>query len=301
MMLRLVLFVFILFNSASAFAGGALSPLSFSGSRPPTRSDTIVVRFEYKQSALYQTYTNEVMDSVVNILKKNPEATLSIDGYAHMNEGNDTVLKYLSLNRAIFVKDYILGRGIELARIKTVQGFGASRPYSRGIDKDRNALNCRAEIVIIYPLPPPPPVIADRDLDGIPDAEDSCPDKYGYASFRGCPDTNVVVVPFGNGETALQGYTYHVLDSVISILKQNPSYTLSISGHSHKEEGSHGMCVRMAQQRAEVVKSYLYSRQIALSRIDAVDNMEENKPLNAARNPQEIALNARAEILLNRH
>jgi len=297
MILRFVLVLFSIWYGSATFAGSSTRLLP----APPTRSDTIIVRFEYKQSALYQAYTNEVMDSVVNILKKNPEATLSIDGYAHMNEGNDTILKYLSLNRAIFVKDYILGRGIDLARIKAVQGFGASRPYSRGIDAEGNALNCRAEIVIIYPMPPPPPVIADRDLDGVPDEEDKCPDVYGYAAQRGCPDTNTVVVPFDKGGSSLISSTYKVLDSVISILKNNPSFTLSISGHAHKEEGSHAMCSRLAQERADVVKSYLYSRQISVSRIDALENMSDSKPLNAARNPQEITKNARAEILLNRH
>lgn len=298
---RFVLFLFIVFYCSPASAGREQAAFSQKTAFPPTRTDTIIVRFEYKQSALYQVYTNEVMDSVVNILKKNPEAMLSIDGYAHMNEGNDTVLKYLSLNRALFVKEYILGRGIEGVRIKNVQGFGASRPYSRGIDKEGNALNCRAEILIIYPLPPPPPVIADKDLDGVPDEVDQCPDVYGYAVHKGCPDTNTVVVPFDNGGSSLLISTYKVLDSVVSILKNNPSYTLSIGGHAHREEGSRSMCSRLAQERADVVKSYLYSRQINLSRIDALENFADSKPINAARNPQEITRNARAEIQLNRH
>ncbi|MFZ1528145.1 MAG: OmpA family protein [Ferruginibacter sp.] len=36
--------------------------------------------------------------------------------------------------------------------------------------------------------PPPPPVVADRDNDGIADADDKCPDVPGLASFQGCPD-----------------------------------------------------------------------------------------------------------------
>jgi len=43
------------------------------------------------------------------------------------------------------------------------------------------------------PLPPPPvevplPVVADRDGDGVIDAEDKCPDTPGLASLQGCPD-----------------------------------------------------------------------------------------------------------------
>lgn len=36
--------------------------------------------------------------------------------------------------------------------------------------------------------PPPPPVVLDRDGDGIPDADDRCPDVAGLAALKGCPD-----------------------------------------------------------------------------------------------------------------
>jgi OOP family OmpA-OmpF porin len=37
-------------------------------------------------------------------------------------------------------------------------------------------------------VPPPAPVVLDRDGDGIPDADDKCPDVAGLASLQGCPD-----------------------------------------------------------------------------------------------------------------
>jgi len=37
-------------------------------------------------------------------------------------------------------------------------------------------------------VPPAPPVVLDRDKDGIPDEEDRCPDVAGLASLKGCPD-----------------------------------------------------------------------------------------------------------------
>ncbi len=36
--------------------------------------------------------------------------------------------------------------------------------------------------------PPPPPVVLDRDNDGVADADDKCPDTPGLASLQGCPD-----------------------------------------------------------------------------------------------------------------
>lgn len=38
------------------------------------------------------------------------------------------------------------------------------------------------------PPPPPVPVVLDRDGDGVPDADDRCPDVAGLAALRGCPD-----------------------------------------------------------------------------------------------------------------
>ncbi|MEO6538114.1 MAG: hypothetical protein ABIT07_00815, partial [Ferruginibacter sp.] len=36
--------------------------------------------------------------------------------------------------------------------------------------------------------PPPPPVVLDRDGDGVLDADDKCPDTPGLAALQGCPD-----------------------------------------------------------------------------------------------------------------
>lgn len=44
--------------------------------------------------------------------------------------------------------------------------------------------------VIVAPPPPPPPVPADKDGDGVIDANDACPDVAGVAAFNGCPDTD---------------------------------------------------------------------------------------------------------------
>jgi outer membrane protein OmpA-like peptidoglycan-associated protein len=82
----------------------------------------VLIPFDYKQSALYHPYTYEVIDSVVTMLLKKNDVTLSIDGYAHPDEGNDTICKYLALNRALFVRDYVLGRGVDSSRIILVRG-----------------------------------------------------------------------------------------------------------------------------------------------------------------------------------
>ena len=80
-------------QTAPVRIGVAPSQLNIS-QRPPTDSGLIIIPFDYRQSALYLPHTFMVIDSAVNILFKNDGITLSIFGYSHIEEGNDTVNKY---------------------------------------------------------------------------------------------------------------------------------------------------------------------------------------------------------------
>lgn len=262
-------------------------------------SSLILIPFEYKQSALFHAFTYEVIDSVVNMLLKNDSITLTIKGYAHQDEGSDTICKYLSLNRALFVRDYILGRGIKDSRIILVEGMGKTRSIKSNINKDGHALNCRAELILNYPTPPPPVVIADRDEDGLADTEDACPDEYGYRENSGCADKGIVI-PFETQQSWLSPLTYKVLDSVVTVLKENPTFKLTVQGHAYQKEGTNSFCEKLAKERANIVKKYLLSRNINNNRIVAVKSFGSSRPHNAGRNPLEIAFNSRAQIVLEK-
>lgn len=287
----------LLFLCINCFVAFATPPISLYGLQQ-TNNDSLVIPFEYKQSALYQDYTMQVIDSIIDILLKNDSVTLSIDGYAHQDEGNDTITKYLSLNRALFIKTYVLGRGIDSSRIISVRSYGKTRQLYRGTI-NMGIGNCRAVIKLKYP--PPRKSEKDRDGDNIIDSLDTCPDEYGEKANNGCPDKNAIIVPFESEQSALHSLTYKVLDSVIAVLKENPSFTLSIEGHAYKTEGIKSFCGRLAKDRSDMVKEYLLSRYIAGSRIESVTSSGTERRITAGRNPQEIFRNCRAEIFLNRH
>lgn len=268
---------------------------------PQFDSDTTVIRFDYKQSALFYAFTLAAIDSVVNILLKNKAVTLSIDGYAYKDEGSDTICYYISLNRALFVQTYVLGRGIDSSRIISLNAWGNKRQSYRNKDKEGHFVNCRAEILINYPPPPPKIVIMDRDEDGIADKEDVCPDVFGLLENKGCPNPDAVVIPFPTQESSLYSMTYRVLDSVLIVLRENPAYTISIEGHAHKAEGIDAVCEQLATERSEIVKQYLISRQLHVSRINSVKNYGNLRPLNVGKTPLAVAANARAEIILKRN
>lgn len=289
------LFIWMFFiNAATIFA----APEVYTAEQK-TYSDSslVLIPFEYKQSALYHAYTFEVIDSVVNLLLKNDSITLTINGYSHPDEGSDTICKYLALNRALFVRDYILGRGVKDARIILVRGMSKSRSEKSNVNADGHALNCRAELMLNFP-PPPPPIIYDRDEDGIADSTDACADEFGYAANKGCPDKNFIVIPFDMQQAWLSPLTYKALDSVVVMLKENPAASIIIQGHALKQEGIAIVCERLSAERAEVVKKYLLSRNIAACRITAVESYGALRPLNRAKNPQEALQNVRVQLYI---
>jgi outer membrane protein OmpA-like peptidoglycan-associated protein len=265
-------------------------------SLPRTVKNMVIIPFEYKQSALYHPFTFKAIDSVIAILLENDSVTLSIEGYAHVDEGIDSICYYLSLNRALVIRDYILGRGVDSSRILSLKGFGNVRSAKRKANNHSVEFNCRTEILMNYPIPPPPLVIADNDEDGITNTEDKCPDEYGERVNNGCPNRDAIIVPFEIQQSSLFSMTYRVLDSVVSILLANPSINISIEGYACKKEGVETLCERLAKERADITRRYLLTRHIAASRILSVASFGNLRPLNACRNPREIARNLRAEI-----
>jgi len=298
-----LLFIFLNFTGvmASPLKPGTAAVSSLQTAEKNNDSSIVVIPFEYKQSALYHVFTMEVMDSVIAILLKDPAVTLSIEGYTHADEGSDTISYYLSLNRALFIRDYVLGRGIDSSRIISVKGLGKSRPLYHGSNKQGIVRNCRAEIRLNYPLPAPIPVISDKDEDGIPDASDGCPDVYGEKAFNGCPNKDAVIIPFEPRQTSLNTMNYKILDSIVAILKQNPALTVSLEGHAHKIEGSRSVCESLSKERADIVKGYLLSRYIPAARIESVKSFGYQRPLNAGKTALDIILNSRTEIIMVHH
>ncbi len=288
--LCLQLFIYCLLFASHAKGKWVNSPLY-------NDSAVVLIPFEYQQSALFHTFTFEVIDSVVNLLLKNDKITLSIKGFAHADEGTDSICKWLSDDRALFVKKYVLGRGVQEDRIAFSTGVGAAKSIHSNINKNNRSLHFRVELVLNFP-PPPPPIIADRDEDGILNEDDTCPDLFGYFDNKGCPDSNAIIIPFGSKEDWLSGFTYRVLDSLVTVLKENKAYTIFIEGHAFKTEGNDIFCRDLAVNRAALVKKYLLSRNISAKRINSLSSYGYARPINTAKNPKDEVANSRVQIFI---
>jgi outer membrane protein OmpA-like peptidoglycan-associated protein len=295
---RHLLVLLCIYSNAVGFANNNSERHQLADFNASPASDTVIIRFDYKQSALYHQFTFDVLDSIIRIMQKDTAVRLSIDGYAYKDEGTDTICYYLSLNRALFIQTYFLGRGIDSSKITSLTAHGKRQTRFNTKDKDGHFVNCRAELQVIYPPKKIDPNLLDRDEDGIVDVKDKCPDNFGHLDNLGCPRENFIIVPFPVEESALYAITYRVLDSVVLVLRENPALTITIDGHAIGAEASYSVCERLAKERAEIVKQYLLSRQINADRILAVKSYGMSRPLNAGKTPLDVIKNARAEITL---
>jgi OOP family OmpA-OmpF porin len=84
-------------------------------------------------------------NSVENILKKNPELIVRIEGHTD-DIGSMEYNLNLSSKRAQSIKDYLVGKGIDEWRITTT-GLGYTQPIADNESPEGRALNRRAEIV----------------------------------------------------------------------------------------------------------------------------------------------------------
>ena len=120
--------------------------------------------------------------------------------------------------------------------------------------------------------------IPDGDKDGVNDEEDKCPAEVGPVSNFGCPVIEEAVVTrvnkaaqnifFATGSSKLLAKSNASLNSVVTILNENPSYKVDIDGHTDNV-GSATLNQTLSESRANAVKAYFVSKGIDESRLIA--------------------------------
>lgn len=93
----------------------------------------------------------EVLDQVVNVMRKYPDFSLAIIGHTD-NQGNAEANMRLSLNRAQVCYDYLIARGIGPSRL-SFQGMGATQPLTSNNTPEGRAMNRRVEFLLSVKSP----------------------------------------------------------------------------------------------------------------------------------------------------
>ncbi len=88
-----------------------------------------------------------ILEKAYVLLRDKPSISIEIAGHTS-SEGNPTRNMWLSLERAKAVKTYLVGRGIDEARIQTI-GHGADEPVASNTTEEGRQLNRRIEYRIV--------------------------------------------------------------------------------------------------------------------------------------------------------
>jgi outer membrane protein OmpA-like peptidoglycan-associated protein len=148
----------------------------------------------------------------------------------------------------------------------------------------------------------------DSDGDGVPDYLDKCPNTPAgvRVDANGCAAKKVVVTKevmgsdalFDFNKFALKTNAYGKLDKIISTLKNNTNYTVSVDGYTDAI-GSEEYNMKLSEKRAQAVADYLLSHGIDRSRIEVIPNGESN-PIASNKTASGRAKNRRVEIIISK-
>lgn len=121
-------------------------PLKLAPLRAGARVTLNKIYFEQKSAVLTDASFAE-LDKVVSLLKDRPTVRIRIEGHT-ASGGREELNVALSQQRAQAVKDYLVQKGIDTARLEAV-GYGSSRPVADNADEEGQRLNRRIEFEII--------------------------------------------------------------------------------------------------------------------------------------------------------
>lgn len=118
----------------------------------------------------------------------------------------------------------------------------------------------------------------DADGDGVPDHLDKCPKEAGPKTNKGCPEIKTEVkaklefaasaIQFETGSALIKVSSYKILDEVAQILKEWPSYSISVEGHTDNV-GSAESNLLLSEKRAEAAATYLINKGIDAKRVSS--------------------------------
>ena len=101
------------------------------------------IQFEFRKAVLLDE-SKKVLDEVVEILKQDPDLKIDIEGHTS-NDGSLPANMKLSDDRANAVRDYLVSKGIDGARL-TAKGFGPTQPLNENRTEAERVQNRRVEL-----------------------------------------------------------------------------------------------------------------------------------------------------------
>ena len=116
---------------------------------PLTAGSTIALRniFFNTASAELLPASNAELDKLIRLLKANPDLRIELGGHTD-DVGSDADNLQLSDRRANAVRDHLIAKGIDAARI-TAKGYGETKPIASNGTEEGRAQNRRTEVTVL--------------------------------------------------------------------------------------------------------------------------------------------------------
>ncbi len=179
--------------------------------------------------------------------------------------------------------------------------IGLSLEVGSGIEREAVALQTRTINTNTESCP-------DRDLDGIPDNIDHCPEVAGPMDFWGCPAYKKIVIKkdklelkeklyFAWNAATLKEESLATLDEVVDALKANKNFRVQVEGHT-SSEGADDRNQTLSEGRAEAVLNYLVAHGIGKERLVS-KGFASSVPLDTNLTPEGRENNRRVEFVVN--
>ncbi|MFI5288810.1 MAG: OmpA family protein [Polyangia bacterium] len=154
----------------------------------------------------------------------------------------------------------------------------------------------------------------DNDKDRILDKDDKCPNEpetyNGYQDEDGCPDKGRVIlhrgkleildkIYFETAKAVIKPISYPILDAIVATLKGNPQILLiEVQGHAD-ERGNDDYNMRLTEDRAAAVKTYLTEHGVEADRLQS-HGYGETRPVCHEHNEACWSKNRRVEFVILR-
>jgi OOP family OmpA-OmpF porin len=147
----------------------------------------------------------------------------------------------------------------------------------------------------------------DRDGDTVVDRLDKCPDQPGPPDNDGCPKPKFIVVTkekielkqkvhFATNKSTIYPDSFAMLTEVAEVLKARPEIKVRVEGHTDSR-GSMRRNMKLSQERAESVKTFLVGKGVEPERMEA-RGFGPTQPIDDNRTSKGRENNRRTEFII---
>jgi outer membrane protein OmpA-like peptidoglycan-associated protein len=217
------------------------------------------VKFGAGKSTFSNPGSNKDVKNLLGALQKQKDLKVEIGGYTDKSGGYAANVS-ISANRAKFIYDYLVKKGIDTSRI-SYKGYGPKKPLYSNKYKSTRSGNRRIEVKILSKKEHSGDRLVDEDGDGISEKKSNelYHLKYLKDSISIFEIGKTIIIDsmiFEPNSTIVPEKSFGQLEMIVAAMKVNKTMKLEISGHTDRS-GLDSLNIRLSNERAASVYNYL--------------------------------------------